>query len=164
MPGHLARRVVVERADDVAVACFVLRQLGCHRKDQRQLTHIGFEITRGSGSGVSGVRALGKMCHHVGSFEHADCFQRNEFGVARSHADTNELSAAAHIPGLARAFTAAAVIALPPIRPSTVRKGTPRGFAANASFASAAPTKPTGSPRMAAALGTPAPELSSART
>src|SRR5262249_35673897 len=163
MRGHLARRVVVERADDVAVACFVLWQLGCHRKDQRHFTHIGFEITRSSGPGVSGVRALGEMCHHVGSFEHANCFERNEFGVARSDADTNKLSPAAHIPGLASAFTAAAVIALPPIRPSTVRKGTPRGFAANASLASAAPTKPTGMPRIAAGLGAPASSISSKR-
>ena len=54
-------------------------------------------------------------------------------------------------------------MALPPMRPRTMRNGTPRGLSASASFDSAAPTKPTGMPRMAAGFGAPASISSSSR-
>src|SRR5260370_32709144 len=50
---------------------------------------------------------------------------------------------------LASAFTAATVVADPPIRPSTVSAGA-GGLAINPAFASEAPTKPPGPPRIAA--------------
>ena len=53
---------------------------------------------------------------------------------------------------LASAFTAATVIAEPPRRPSTVSAGA-GGLAINAALASAAPTKPTGQPMIAAGRG-----------
>src|SRR5579863_3529348 len=53
---------------------------------------------------------------------------------------------------IASAFTAATVIADPPRRPSTVRAGA-GGLAIKAALASAAPTKPTGQPMIAAGRG-----------
>src|SRR5262249_58416370 len=117
----------------------------------------------GDGAGVHGVAGLGKMHHHVGLFQDAHCLERDQLGIARSNADADEFSGRAHMPSLASALTAAAAIALPPNRPSTVRNGTPRGSVANASFASAAPTKPTGIPTIAAGLGAPASSISSTR-
>src|SRR5262249_25015533 len=100
---------------------------------------------------------------YVGLFQHAHRLERDQLGIARPTADANELPARAHIPALASALTAAAAIALPPIRPSAVRNGTPRESAAKASFASAAPTKPTGMPRIAAGFGAPPSSISSKR-
>src|SRR5262245_7718696 len=139
----------------------MLWQLGGHREDQRQLADTRFEIACSDGPRISAVRRLGEMCHDIGLFQHAHGLKRDELRIARSDADADELSV--HNPALARALTAAAVTALPPMRPSTVRKGTPRGFAASASFASAAPTKPTGIPRTAAGFGAPASSISSRR-
>src|SRR5262249_4682702 len=53
---------------------------------------------------------------------------------------------------LASAFTAATVIAEPPRRPSTVNAGA-GGFAIKDALDSAAPTKPTGQPMIAAGRG-----------
>src|SRR5262245_2661616 len=161
--GHVTCGGVVERADGIAIGCFVPRQLGRHRKRKRQFADAGLEIACGDGPRVAGVAGLGEMYDHVGLFQHAHRLERNQLGIARSNADADEFSGRAHMPALASALTAAAVIALPPIRPSTVRNGTPRGSAANASFASAAPTKPTGLPRMAERFGAPASSMSSKR-
>src|SRR4029453_7157666 len=161
MRGEVARSAVVKGANDLAVASFVLWQLRRYREDQRQFADTRFEIACSDGPCVSAVRRLGEMCHHIGLFEHAHRLERDELGIARSDADADELSF--HIPALARALTAAAVMALPPMRPSTVRKGTPRGFAASESFASAAPTNPTGMPRIAAGFGAPVSSISSKR-
>src|ERR1700736_5667453 len=46
-------------------------------------------------------------------------------------------------------------MALPPMRPRTTRNGTPCGSAASAALDSAAPTKPTGTPMIAAGFGAP---------
>src|SRR2546430_12145839 len=99
------------------------------------------------------------MRDHVGLFQHPHRLKRDQLGITRSNADADEFSRRAHIPALASALTAAAVIALPPIRPSTVRNGTPRGSAATASFASTAPTKPTGITRIGAGFSEPARTL-----
>ena len=58
--------------------------------------------------------------------------------------------------GPASALTAAAAAsALPPRRPRKVTKGTPFSASIKACFDSAAPTKPTGKPRMTAGGGAP---------
>src|SRR5580693_7249881 len=90
--------------------------------------------------------------------ERPNGLQCNEFRIAGPDADADELArpARAHSPALASALTAAAVMALPPMRPRTIKNGAPRGSAASASFDSAAPTKPTGMPKMAAGFGAPA--------
>src|SRR2546421_89292 len=54
-------------------------------------------------------------------------------------------------------------MALPPMRPRTMRNGRPWAFVASASLASAAPTKPTGMPSTAAGFGAPASISSSRR-
>ena len=51
--------------------------------------------------------------------------------------------------------TGPAAMALPPRRPETVMNGTPRGLATSSALDSAAPTKPTGIPRINAGLGAP---------
>ena len=61
----------------------------------------------------------------------------------------------AHASPAASALTAAAAMALPPRRPRTVTKGMPWGSEASRAFDSAAPTKPTGKPRISAGLGAP---------
>src|SRR5262245_51694047 len=159
--GELASSLVVKRANDVAIRSLVTRQLSRHWKDQRQFPHSRLKIAGGDGPGISGLRSFGKMRHNIGLLQHADRLQRDELGVTWSNPNTDKLPGDSHISALASALTAAAAIALPPIRPSTVRNGMPREFSTNASFASAAPTKPTGTPRTAAGLGAPASSISS---
>src|SRR5262249_17375955 len=161
--SHVTCGGVVERTDGIAITCLVLRQLGRYWKRKWQFADAGFEVACGDTPSVSGVAGLGEMHDDVGLFQHAHRLERDQLGIARSNADADELSTPAHIPALASALTAAAAIALPPIRPRTVRNGIPRGSAANASFASAAPTKPTGMPRIAAGFGTPPSSISSRR-
>src|SRR5262245_23727629 len=102
------------------------------------------------------------MRDHVGFLQRAHRLERQQLGIPGSDADTDEPTTS-HMPALASALTAAAVMALPPIRPRTIKKGTPRGSAASASFDSAAPTNPTGTPMIAAGRGAPASSISSNR-
>src|ERR1700728_1921346 len=111
---------------------------------------------------MTGMSGLGEVGDDVGFAERAQRLERHQFRIARPDADADQLGRA-HSPALAKALTAAAVMALPPMRPRTIRNGTPRGSAASASFDSAAPTKPTGMPRMAAGFGAPASIISSSR-
>ncbi len=67
------------------------------------------------------VPRFGEMGDDIGRFERRDRVQRHEPGIARTDADADETGAVGHSPSLARAFTAAAVMALPPIRPRTMR-------------------------------------------
>src|SRR5215467_999325 len=156
-----ASSLVIKRANDVAIRSFVTRQLGRHRKDQRQFPHSRFKVAGSDDPGISGLHSFGEMRHDIGLLQHADRLQRDELGVAWSNPNADELPGDRHFLTLASALTAAAAIALPPIRPSTVRNGMPREFSTNASFASAAPTKPTGMPRTAAGLAAPASSISS---
>src|SRR5206468_11620995 len=96
---------------------------------------------------------------------HQACGAQGEIAhVARSHADAIERAAAGaagqgveadHSASLASALTAATAMALPPLRPRTIRLGT-RPSASSASFDSCAPMKPTGRPTMAAGGFAPA--------
>src|SRR5262249_21272254 len=75
----------------------------------------------------------------------------HQVGIARAEATADDASHRYSL-RLASALTAATVIAEPPRRPSTVSAGT--GDAAiNAALDSAAPTKPTGQPMIAAGRG-----------
>src|SRR5580658_626047 len=88
------------------------------------------------------VPSLGEEHDHVGFAERPHGLQRDEFRVAWPDADADEYAGLrAHSPALASALIAAAVMALPPMRPRTMRNGTPCGSAASAAFDSAAPTK-----------------------
>ena len=55
----------------------------------------------------------------------------------------------------ASAFTAALAIAEPPRRPLSATNSQPRGSPASSALLSAAPTNPTGNPRITAGLGQP---------
>ena len=73
--------------------------------------------------------------------------------IARTDPDAIEAAKGAHSMSLASALTAAAAMALPPLRPRMTMAGRP--LSSKASFDSAAPTKPTGMPRIAAGRGAP---------
>ena len=108
-------------------------------------------------SRVAAPSRLGEKGHDRRRLQHAHGLDREQFGIARPDADADE-AALAHSRSLARALTAAAAIALPPLRPRTTIAGRP--LASSASFDSAAPTKPTGMPTIAAGLGAPASIIS----
>ena len=145
--------VIIEVADGFAVGGRACRHLGRHRIEQRQLLDAGTQMLRDDPARVAGVARLGEMRDDVRLGECARGLQGQQLRIARADADADQTPA--HKPALASALTAAAVMALPPMRPRTMRYGTPHGSAASASFDSAAPTKPTGMPRMAAGFGAP---------
>src|SRR6516165_5974969 len=76
--------------------------------------------------------------------------------------DADDREPGSHAPS-ASALTAAAASALPPRRPWSVMNSTPRPTAASAALASAAPTNPTGKPRIRAGFGAPCSSISSNR-
>ena len=72
------------------------------------------------GARVAGIPGLGEMRDHVRGAERGDGLQREKVRVARADADADE-PPGAHRPSLASALIAAAVMALPPMRPRTMR-------------------------------------------
>src|SRR3984885_16340960 len=116
-------------------------------------------MLRNDRAGVARPPCLGEMGDHISFAERTHRLERQQFRIARPDADAQEFPCAGvchvHSPGLASALTAAAVMALPPMRPRTMRNGTPRGSAASAALDSAAPTKPTGMPGMGAGFEAP---------
>src|SRR5580692_6472824 len=145
MRGDCDGGAVVEIADRHAVAVTRCRQLRGDRIIERQFGDAGAQMGRHDGARMTGISRFGEMRDDVGLAERAHRLERQQFRITRSDTDTDQFSRA-HIPALASALTAAAVMALPPMRPRTTRNGTPRGFSASAAFDSAAPTKPTGMP------------------
>src|SRR5215470_6440164 len=115
------------------------------------------------GAGAADPAGFGEMRHHIGVPERPRRLESQEFRITGSYSDTDQPCGLVHMPALARALTAAAVMALPPIRPRTIRNGIRCALAANVSLDSAAPTKPTGRPRIAAGLGAPASNNSRSR-
>ena len=75
------------------------------------------------GARVACVPRLGEMGDDIGLAERRNGVEREEPRIAGADADADET--AAHNPSLASALTAAAVMALPPMRPRTMRYGTP---------------------------------------
>src|SRR2546430_3104945 len=115
--------------------------------------------------------SLGEKCQDVDISDQRCRSQRQIADIARSDTDAVEGSRAGrsrdrvkscHSRSLASALIAATAIALPPLRPRTTRNGT-RLCDRSASLDSAAPTKPTGTPMMAAGSGAPWPRISSSR-
>src|SRR5215469_13720443 len=154
-------RAVIERTNRLPIGRLVLVDFGRDRKPQCQLLGIGRNMLGRDRAAGPDATGLGEMRHHVGRCQRPHRLKRHELRVAGADADTDQ--SAAHGSGLARALMAAAVIALPPTRPWTVMKGTPRGWLASARLASAAPTKPTGTAMIAAGLGAPASSISNSR-
>src|SRR5690606_9486023 len=118
------------------------------------------QVRRGDGAGDAAAVAGGVVGDHVRRADQPRRLHRDQLGVARPDAHAVQPSgrppghrSASPASSPATALTAAAVIALPPRRPRTVRWSRP--LAASASLDSAAPMKPTGIPKTAA--GRPAP-------
>src|SRR5438552_13881934 len=114
------------------------------------------------------ISRFGEIRDYIGLVQGARCLERHQFWIAGADANADQLAGIrcarhAHRPGLDSALMAAAVMALPPIRPRTIKNGTPSTLSASASFDSAAPTKPTGMPTITAGLGAPASNSSSSR-
>src|SRR6185437_13511368 len=157
-----ARSLVVKCAQHVAIAGAAFRDFGGDRKDERQLGDAAAQMRRSDTARVARFAALGKERHHLGVAQGARGLQGHKLRIARADADTDQPAEAVHIPALASALTAAAVIALPPMRPRTVTNGMPRAFSTSMALDSAAPTKPTGMPTIAAGFGPP-PSISSSK-
>jgi hypothetical protein len=120
MRGDRSRRAVVECAQRLAIRSILLRDLGRHGIKQRQLLDSRFEVLARDSAGVARVSGLGEMGGDVGRIERGDGIQREQPGIAGTDADADE-TPYGHRPSLASALTAAAVMALPPIRPRTMR-------------------------------------------
>src|SRR5439155_99610 len=129
---------------------------GRHRVGQRQLDLVVAQVGRRDAARHPARVARHRVGDHVRGLDDAPRLDGDELGVARPHPDAEEPAGGAHSASLASALTAAAAIALPPRRPWTTRYSRPAPFAASASLDSAAPTKPTGTPMIAAAGGAPA--------
>src|SRR5262245_15051599 len=166
MTGDCLRALVVEVVQRAAISRCALGNLRRYRIAQLELGNVRRQIFFDNGARAAAIAILGEMRDDVSLFQCSHSFNGEQFGIAGTDADADQLARCLldrvdHVSLLARALTAAAVMALPPRRPRTIRNGTPRGFSASASFASAAPTKPTGMPIMAAGLGAPASSSSS---
>ena len=78
-----------------------------------------FPTMNSDGAGMSGTSTLAKVCDHGRCRNEARGFQRYEFRVTRSQSDAVK-STGCHSASLASALTAAAAMALPPLRPLTI--------------------------------------------
>src|SRR5260370_19991585 len=162
---------LVEPTDLPLIGRILGRDLVGHWIFQPALDAPRFNQRVDDAAGISLQPPLGEKRHDV-DIAHEGCRpQRQIANVARSDADAVECAAAGgsrdrvkacHSRSLASALTAATAMALPPLRPRTTRNGT-RVCNPSASLDSAAPTKPTGTPMMAAGSGAPSSSISSNR-
>src|SRR5689334_17610115 len=136
---------------------------------QPQLVPPDFDQWRHDAARVTLEPTLGEIGDDVGRAHQARCAQGQIAHIARPDADAiqgtgtrraRDIVERIHSASLAIALTAATAMALPPLRPFTIRYGT-RPSVASASFDSAAPTKPTAVPMTAAGRGAPASSMSS---
>src|SRR5260364_27884 len=157
------RRAVIETADLRLIGRIGDRHLFGDGIFQPQLTTAGIHQRRDDPAGMALHPALSEERHHIDRPDQAGRAQREVTHVAVTNADAVQRAGIghardgveqAHSASLAMAFTAATAIALPPLRPFTIRYGT-RPSAASASFDSRAPTKPTAVPITAAGRGAP---------
>ena len=112
-------RFIVERGERLAIGGGGVGDLRGDGIMQRELLDAGLEMRGGNGARIARVSRLGEMGDDFGRLQRGDGVQREQAGIAR--ADTHADETAGHSPSLASALTAAAVIALPPIRPRTMR-------------------------------------------
>ena len=125
-----------------------------HRVIERQLDMRGLEPAVDDRARVAAPSRLGEEGDDRRRGDDLGRLDGEQFGIARADPDAIETAKRAHSVSLASALTAAAAIALPPLRPRTTMAGRPLSI--SASFNSAAPTKPTGMPMIAAGRGAPA--------
>ncbi|KGC52753.1 hypothetical protein DO65_4952 [Burkholderia pseudomallei] len=162
MRGDERGRRIVEIGDHGFVAKRRRQRLGRHRVDERQVRLRIGQMPLDDAERVAFLALRDEVRHHGRGLQHAQRLERQQFGVARPDAEPEEAAGLArHSASEASALTAAAAIALPPRRPAIATNGTPRLSAARSAFDSAAPTKPTGKPRMRAGRGAPASIMSS---
>ena len=164
MRGQLFRHLVVELKEGGFVAAGMV---GLFRRDGIDHGEFNLPMHELGGDDETGV-ALAVLCCRVGDdvrlAEDAQRFERHELRVAGAESDAEEaacLHVLTHSISLARALTAAAAMALPPRRPCTVMYGIASGLSTSACLDSAAPTKPTGMPRMSTGRGAPRSSISS---
>src|SRR5690606_23220044 len=112
-----------KRADFRLIGIFPPVEFGRHGIAQRQFDGALGPMWRHDRPRISVPSALEKVSNHIGIENGPHRLERQQFRVAGSRADPDQASS--HIPGLANALSAAAVMALPPNRPSTMAKGTP---------------------------------------
>ena len=120
--GQLFGGGVVEIADDGLVAQRRFQLLGGHRVDQRQ-AHLGLvQVRLDDAEGVA-LLALGhEIADHRRRAQQAQGLEGDQFGIAGPDAQAQQaaLHDTHHSRSVARAFTAAAAMALPPRRPRTI--------------------------------------------
>ena len=146
---------IVEGDERVAIAGVGLGKLGGEGIIEADQLGVRVDLAVDDAPRIADAALLGEIGDDRRRFQNARGFQRHQLRVARADADAVKCAARAHhSASLASAFTAATAMALPPLRPLTMRKGTPP-WPASASLDSAAPTKPTGMPMIAAGFGAP---------
>ncbi len=121
MSGERGGAAVVEGRDPAAIGGLMPGNFGGHGIEQRDLGNAGPQMAGGDGARLARIAGLGEVRDHVGLAQRPQCLERHQFGVAGPDADADQPRGGAHSPGLASALTAAAVIALPPMRPRTMR-------------------------------------------
>ena len=155
-PGgeHRGARIV-EGDKRVAIAGIGLGQLRGEGIIEADELGVRIELAVDDAPRVADAPLLGEIGDDRRRFENARRLERHELGVTGADADAVKCAARAHhSASLASALTAATAMALPPLRPLTMRNGVPP-WRARASLDSAAPTKPTGMPMIAAGFGAP---------
>src|SRR5579864_1675079 len=128
------RAIVVERLDFVAIGWSASRDFCRNGVKQRQFDRILPDMIGRNGAGAADIAGFGEMHHHIGLPQCSHCLESDEFRVAGPYSDTDQPRGIAHRPAFASALTAAAVMALPPMRPRTIRNGTCCALAAKASL------------------------------
>src|SRR5437899_10917991 len=106
------RAVVEECRDLVAIGRSTLRYFRRHGMEQRQFDRIRRAMIGRDGARATDIAGLGEMRHDIGVPQRSHCFESQEFRITGSYSDTDQPCGLAHIPALARALTAAAVMAL----------------------------------------------------
>src|SRR3984957_5474592 len=155
------RGFFVETSQRLAIGRIVEMRLVGHRVVKRQLDMRGFEPTVDDRARIAAPSGLGEEGDNGRGRDDLGRFDGEQIGIAGADADAIETAKGAHSMSLASALTAAAAIALPPLRPRMTMAGKPLSI--SAPFDSAAPTKPTGTPVAAAGRGAPAAMSSSRR-
>src|SRR5262245_31486 len=149
---------VVERAHRVAIGGAIFGNFCGERVVQRQLGNTVAQIAGRDGARIARGSILREMHDNIDGLQYAYGFHGDQLGIARPDPDPEQppdWCGRVHAFSRASALMAAAVMALPPSRPRTIRNGTFCVLPASASFDSAAPTNPTGMPRIAAGRGAP---------
>jgi len=122
---NICCRALKEGLDGFPILLGILGNFRCYRIEQWQFPDARLQMRRNNVARVALIAGFGEIGNGVGDLQHTHGLERDKLGVAGSDADANECPRHTHSPGLASALTAAAVIALPPMRPRTIKYGKP---------------------------------------